>query len=42
VKAEAEQCSLLETVAREWLMKTGRDLMVAMLICELWSLAVAL
>jgi hypothetical protein len=42
---EAEESPLLETVAREWLVKTqqdGKGLAGAVVICELCGLAVAL
>jgi hypothetical protein len=42
---EAEESPLLETIARKWLVKTqqaGKGLAVAVVICELWRLAVAL
>jgi hypothetical protein len=40
---EAEESPLLEAVAREWLLKTSmleKGLAGAVLICEMWSLAV--
>jgi hypothetical protein len=42
---EAEESSLLEAVARGWLLKTAswrKGLAAVVLICELWRLAVAL
>jgi hypothetical protein len=42
---EAEESALLEAIARERLVKThraGRGLADAVVICELWRLAVAL
>jgi hypothetical protein len=42
---EAEESLLLEAAAREWLLKTqqaGKNLAGAVVICELWRLAVAL
>jgi hypothetical protein len=42
---EAEEFPLVEAVAREWLVKTqqaGKCLARAVVICELWGLAVAL
>jgi hypothetical protein len=42
---EAEESPLLEAAAREWLVKTQqavKGLARAMVICELWRLAVAL
>jgi hypothetical protein len=39
---EGEESSLLEAVAREWLVKTqqaGKGLVGAVVICELWRLA---
>jgi hypothetical protein len=42
---EAHESALLEAVAREWLMKTqqaGKGLAGAVVICELWRLAVTL
>jgi hypothetical protein len=42
---EAEESPLLEADAREQLVKTqqaGKGLVVAVVICELWRLAVAL
>jgi hypothetical protein len=45
LRAEAEESPLLEAVARERLVKTqevGKYLAGAVLICELWRLAMAL
>jgi hypothetical protein len=45
LSAEAEECSLLEAASRERLMKTqqaGKSLTDAVVICELWRLAMAL
>jgi hypothetical protein len=45
VSAEAEEYPLLETVARERLVKTQqaeKDLAGALVICELWRLVVTL
>jgi hypothetical protein len=45
VSAEAEESPLLEAVTRELLVKTpqaGKGLAGAVVICELWKLAVAL
>jgi hypothetical protein len=42
---EAEESPLLETIASEWLVKTqqaGKGLGCAVVICELWRIAVAL
>jgi hypothetical protein len=41
---KAEESSLIEAVAREWLVKTqaGKDLADAVAICDLWRLAVTL
>jgi hypothetical protein len=41
---EAEASPVLEAIARERLVtqQTGKDLMGAVVICELWRLAVAL
>jgi hypothetical protein len=42
---EAEECPLLETIARERLVKTvraGKGLASTMVICKLWRLAVEL
>jgi hypothetical protein len=42
---EAEESPLLEVIAREWLVKTQKaenGLESAVVICELWRLAVAL
>jgi hypothetical protein len=42
---EAEESPLLEALAREWLVKAqwaGKYLAGAMVICELWRLAVLL
>jgi hypothetical protein len=42
---EAEESPLLEAIAREWLVKTqqaGEGSAGAVMICELWRLAVAL
>jgi hypothetical protein len=42
---EAEECSLLEAVARERMVKThqaGKGLVDAVVVCELWRLDVAL
>jgi hypothetical protein len=42
---EAEESELLETVAREWLMRNNRlikGIGGAVMICELWTLVVAL
>jgi hypothetical protein len=40
LRAEAEKSPLLEDVTRERLLNTGEDL--AMLICKVWRLAMAL
>jgi hypothetical protein len=45
MSAEAEEFPLLEAVTRERLVKTqqtGKSLVGAVVICELWRLAVAL
>jgi hypothetical protein len=42
---EVEESPVLEAVAREWLVKTqqaGKGLAGAVVICELWRLAMAL
>jgi hypothetical protein len=45
LSAKADKSPLLEAITREWLVKTqqaGKDLAGAVVICELWRLAVAL
>jgi hypothetical protein len=45
VSTEAEESPLLEAIARKWLVKTkqaGKGLVCAVVICELWRLAVEL
>jgi hypothetical protein len=45
LSAEAENCPLLEAVTREGLVKTqhaGKDLSCAVVICEVWRLAMEL
>jgi hypothetical protein len=42
---EVEEAPLLDAIAREWLVniqQAGKSLMGAVVICELWRLAVAL
>jgi hypothetical protein len=45
VSTEAKESPLLESVVREWLVKTqqaGKDLTDAVVICKLWRSAIAL